>query len=836
MKTERAMPPQRPQRFFLESLPRTLALGLLAVLSFAAGAGLLAEFWLAPGVGWEGRSYMMEGTAGCATLADLDGDGRQERLVIPRPHSSLPPSIKINRQQPDTPLPNLQPFLAGRHLLPELFAASSADGSSWLAALTASADTTTIFLNLCRRRPHESDYQIYWRNPLFTPATHPHSWQNAPELSCFLFVPTAAGERALISVTAHFLGWRGVVMADLGGPEPGLQFFPCGASQNRRAEDLALDVHGRPRLYCEGLIARNGNRLGGLDDSWGGLLSFDPDSGFRPGLHLGVAHNSYGVVVAPDKRHLLLHTSMRFAPQAGDTFNLALVDGWTQRLLWKHHWPGLISAEWGGTPPGAELPEVLVLDAGSLSRCRIHPLRVTGTFALPADGHRPRLVEGHVTMRAPRDELWILSRDGRSRGRIHVAQPRGELLDCQGPGMGQLVVHVLHDDWLESFALLPVPVWRRLGRQPATWWAGGGGLLALFMLLGVRIHRQERLLRGIVDDNAQPVALVDSRGKVLYANREFNALWADEGTRRRLAALLDGLAPEDSRTLETGGRWLRWFRRPLERGPRPLGSVWIGFDETSEREASEGRKFRSLAGMITHELKSPMTPLRLGLDQLRREVEAVHPGGTPGLERVLTRMREELEHMHQLVRQFMRLAGERQPEGRLDLRGTVRQALVHCGASQLSQVDLALRLPAGPAWIRGDGEGLALALGGLLTNALEAMERAGPLVVDLHEARREDGSPGWRLAIQDSGPGIPDELRERIWEPGFSTKPDGYGYGLFFARKVLRQNGAALRLERAAEGGTLALVDWPALADGNGDGADGPCPDLPGRTGGQHGG
>jgi len=303
------------------------------------------------------------------------------------------------------------------------------------------------------------------------------------------------------------------------------------------------------------------------------------------------------------------------------------------------------------------------------------------------------------------------------------------------------------------------------------------------------------------------LAILDTRGEVRFANRACLALLAEEATARRLGVLAVELPPGESRSLELGGRWLRWFRRPVVQGSI-RGSLLLGFDETAEREAQEGRKFRSMAGMITHELKTPMTPIRLGLDQLRREVEQVAQGGSPGIERVMTRMRGELESMNELIRQFMRLAGEGRREGELDLREVVEVALRRCGLGHLPQVRLDLSLPARPVLAKGDGESLALAIAGLLTNALEAMERRGVLAVSLVPLRGAEGGEGWRLIIQDEGPGIPPEIRDRIWEPGFSTKPDGYGYGLFFARKVLAQNGASLRLDPAAGGGTLATVEW----------------------------
>ena len=722
---------------------------------------------------------------------------------------SLPPSFKINHSQPDNPLPNTQLYLAGRYLLPRPRAAHNSHGALWLAAVTASPDTTTIFMTLFTRTAPESNLRMAWSGPIFTPADHPHSWQHYPELTSFFFMPTARGERAFFGFNAPFLGWRGALLADLDASEPVFEYFPCGSSQSKDEHDQLLDSLGRTRLLCEGLAAHNGNKLGPVDDSWTGLITFDSDSGFQKRQDLGANHNTFAVAVGHDRRHSLLYTDQLIVPQAGDSFNLAFYDSWQDRLLQCWRLSGLTQAIWEPQDHTGSIPHILLLRGQSVEHLELDQDVPVVDWTLPNRWEVPIMLEGWLVSRPPRDGVWLASLDGRQRGRIEAGELTQVLLDPQGPSMGDLIVHVMQANSYSSYAMRPVPAWTRLRKQPATWWCVALGAMGLFTVLGFRIHRQERLLRGIVDDNTQAVALMDARGKVLYANRAFDNLHADPATAARLETMFTQLQPESSETLDIGGRWLRWFKRPIEQGRSSLGSVLLGFDETAEREAREGRKFRSLAGMITHELKTPMTPIRLGLDQLRREVELVAPGGTPGLERVMLRMKGELENMNELIRQFMRLAGEGQSDQDLDLRQVLEAALKRINLDQLPHVTLNLRMPDAPVRRRGDAESLALAICGLLTNALEAMERKGLLKVALLAIRNDEGRAFWRLLIEDSGSGIPPELRDKIWEPGFSTKPDGYGYGLFFARKVFRQGGASLRLDPSADGGTLATVEWP---------------------------
>ncbi len=96
----------------------------------------------------------------------------------------------------------------------------------------------------------------------------------------------------------------------------------------------------------------------------------------------------------------------------------------------------------------------------------------------------------------------------------------------------------------------------------------------------------------------------------------------------------------------------------------------------------------------------------------------------------------------------------------------------------------------------------------LLRNGAEAMDHRGEVLVHVE---REDARV--RLDLHDSGPGIAPEALDRIFEPGFTTKPQGSGYGLFLARRVVEKAGGELRVQCPAEGGTRVRLELPVVAD-----------------------
>jgi signal transduction histidine kinase len=115
--------------------------------------------------------------------------------------------------------------------------------------------------------------------------------------------------------------------------------------------------------------------------------------------------------------------------------------------------------------------------------------------------------------------------------------------------------------------------------------------------------------------------------------------------------------------------------------------------------------------------------------------------------------------------------------------------------------------PAG--FLQGDRRDIGLALLALLFNGSEAMaDKGGDLAIHVS---RDDG--GWVISVSDQGTGIPPGFEERIFEEGFTTKPEPFrtGIGLPVARHLFAEAGGTLRLENAPGGGCVATVRLPAV-------------------------
>ncbi len=211
-----------------------------------------------------------------------------------------------------------------------------------------------------------------------------------------------------------------------------------------------------------------------------------------------------------------------------------------------------------------------------------------------------------------------------------------------------------------------------------------------------------------------------------------------------------------------------------------------------------------------HELRSPLTALKLQAQALRRA-----GGDAAALETAVARLNEGIERAIQLVGQLLVLAREEGERGsaaqwqRIDLEDLARQAVADVlPQAQARQIDVGL-VTQGQVWVRGQREPLHILLRNLLDNAVKYSPEGGQVDLALGQ---HGGAP--TLAVEDSGPGIPEEERERVFDRFYRTADShvaGSGLGLAIVRAIARRHGAQVKLDRSERlGGLKAEIVFPA--------------------------
>src|SRR5881296_3230340 len=219
-----------------------------------------------------------------------------------------------------------------------------------------------------------------------------------------------------------------------------------------------------------------------------------------------------------------------------------------------------------------------------------------------------------------------------------------------------------------------------------------------------------------------------------------------------------------------------------------------------ELEAERLRAFREVARRVAHEIKNPLTSMRIAVDQLER-ADGRSDGRTATAVQVLAAETDRLERLAKEFSEFGRLPEG--PQSEVD----VVELLEELGRTGVPD-RVAVRLTAHGAHrtLLGHYEPLRRAFANLYRNAAEAMKGSGAIDVTV----TGDGS-GLAVTIADHGPGIPADLQQRVFEPYFTTKDDGTGLGLALVRVTLEAHRGTISVGETPGGGaTFSIVFPPA--------------------------
>ena len=218
-----------------------------------------------------------------------------------------------------------------------------------------------------------------------------------------------------------------------------------------------------------------------------------------------------------------------------------------------------------------------------------------------------------------------------------------------------------------------------------------------------------------------------------------------------------------------------------------------------ELEAERLRAFREVARRVAHEIKNPLTSMRIAVDQLRRVAAPAHSPMAAAAEV----MAAETDRLARLAREFADFG--RLPEGPKSEVDLV-ELLDDLGRTAVPPgVEVSVRADGGPRTISGHYDPLRRAFGNLMRNASEAMGGCGSIEI----AVNGDGQ-GLVVTLADHGPGIPAELRQRVFEPYFTTKQDGTGLGLALVRHTIEAHGGTLTVFETPGGGATFSIVLPA--------------------------
>ncbi len=218
--------------------------------------------------------------------------------------------------------------------------------------------------------------------------------------------------------------------------------------------------------------------------------------------------------------------------------------------------------------------------------------------------------------------------------------------------------------------------------------------------------------------------------------------------------------------------------------------------------------WRDIARRIAHEIKNPLSPIQISIETMRKTYKKQHPDFPEIFEESTLTILEEVERLRRIVTEFSQFA--RMPRPRSDVLNVVE--IVSHVVSLHRDEGVSFEVKGKVGEIKGDRDQLTQVLENLVKNAIEASGgggeeggTAGPVKVIV-----EPWGEGASIRIQDSGPGIPEEERLRIFEPYYTTKAGGTGLGLAIVHRIVGDHGGSVEIGDAPGGGAELLVQLPA--------------------------
>jgi len=218
--------------------------------------------------------------------------------------------------------------------------------------------------------------------------------------------------------------------------------------------------------------------------------------------------------------------------------------------------------------------------------------------------------------------------------------------------------------------------------------------------------------------------------------------------------------------------------------------------------------WQEIARRLAHEIKNPLTPIQMAMDTLRKTWKKQHPSFGEILEESTATVMEEADRLKHIVSEFSAFARMPKPEfQRLDLNELVRSALaLYQGGATSIEIRLAPQLPQ----IDADKNQLNQVVLNLVENARDAIGQRGDGHITVSTRRGEAGDRAM-LIVEDNGPGIPGDLKDKVFAPYFTTKhaKGGTGLGLAIVHRIVSDHGGRISVADTLGGGARFAIELP---------------------------
>ena len=372
----------------------------------------------------------------------------------------------------------------------------------------------------------------------------------------------------------------------------------------------------------------------------------------------------------------------------------------------------------------------------------------------------------------------------------------------------------------------------------------------------LQVERERGRLQAVLGQISSGVITLDAQNNVLTSNPAAVSILGSELTQRRGRSLIhedgehsvvaqfsdqvrellqkhaDKEWSAEIEVFDESGRRFLFCRGTvlLDSSNLLTGRVIVIDDMTTLISAQRDAAWSEVARRLAHEIKNPLTPIRLSAERLRHKFGRKLSG--PDVE-LLDRLTHTIENQVDAMKGMVNAFADYATTPKLTLVATcvneLVQEVVDLYSNTYESVTMNVSLTPGLPVISLDLPRMRQLIHNLIKNALEAQPTNVPKVVTLTTRLVSEGAGGMlQIIAEDEGTGFPLDMMDRLFEPYVSSKPKGTGLGLAIVKKIVEEHSGTIRAENRPTGGAAIIVSLPCPSSLQLPASQFPASQLPG--------
>ena len=243
-----------------------------------------------------------------------------------------------------------------------------------------------------------------------------------------------------------------------------------------------------------------------------------------------------------------------------------------------------------------------------------------------------------------------------------------------------------------------------------------------------------------------------------------------------------------------------------------IGAIVVFDDVTDLIQAQKNAAWGEVARRLAHEIKNPLTPIKLSAERLQHKLSRELQGDSAEmLQRATRTIVQQVEAMKRMVDDFAEYARPAKRQvSKINLQELVQEVLnLYVLQSELT---FTVDAPQTGLWIEADQDNMRQVLHNLIKNAQEAMNGAGKIEIRLKQVKKNNAL-FVELGIYDEGAGIDEQQLQTIFEPYVTSKVKGTGLGLAIVKKIIEEHGGVIWVDTAYNKGAGFIIQLPGVKE-----------------------